>query len=373
MERLDVKIPGREYPVYVGRGIYGEILQGLLHGLKPGKVAVVSHPSILELHGQYLMDTIAAHKESPVDVLTFTFPEGEEQKNLKTLEDGYRFLLNHEFTREDVLVAFGGGVVGDLAGFLASSYYRGIPYLQIPTTLMAMVDSSVGGKVGVDLPGAKNAVGAFYQPQAVVCDVEVLQTLTKREYGSGLVEVAKYGFLFDQDLLEELETSQQLSQRYEMDQEAIVGSCVAHKARVVASDERDVSGERALLNYGHTFGHALESATHYRLMRHGEAVAIGMIMAAEAAAKAGMAGPELQEKHRKILKPLLGEVNLTAGLGSDALMEDMKADKKRGEEIRFVLLEGLQRPRLVDSLPEEIVEEAITEVMAEMRRAERCH
>jgi 3-dehydroquinate synthase len=370
MERLDVRIPGREYPVYVGRGIYGEILQGLLRGLKPGKVAVASHPSILELHGQYLTDALAAYEGSPVDVLTFAFPEGEEQKNLKTLEEGYLFLLKHGFTREDVLVAFGGGVVGDLAGFLASSYFRGIPYLQIPTTLMAMVDSSVGGKVGVDLPGAKNAIGAFYQPQAVVCDVEVLQTLPPREYRSGLAEVAKYGFLFDQDLLEELETSQLLAPRYDFNHVAIVARCAAHKARVVASDERDVSGERALLNYGHTFGHALESATHYRLLRHGEAVAIGMIMAAEAAAMAGMAGPELQEKHRKILKPLLGEVDLPAGLWSTALMEDMKADKKRGEEIRFVLLEGMQRPRLVDSLPEKIVEEAITEVIVEMRRAE---
>jgi 3-dehydroquinate synthase len=370
MERLDVNIPGREYPVYVGRGIYGEILEGLLQGLRPRRVVVVSHPSILESHGQYLLEALAAHKGSPVEVLTFTFPEGEERKNLQTLEEGYRFLLNSEVTREDVLVAFGGGVVGDLAGFLASSYYRGIPYLQIPTTLMAMVDSSVGGKVGVDLPGAKNAVGAFYQPQAVVCDVEVLQTLPPREYGSGLAEVAKYGFLFDQDLLEELEMSQPLSPRSEIDHVAMVARCAAHKAKVVASDERDVSGERALLNYGHTFGHALESATHYRLLRHGEAVAIGMIMAAGAAVRAGMAGPELQEMHRKILKPLLGEVDLPAGLGSAALMEDMKADKKRGEEIRFVLLKGLQMPRLVDSLAEEIVEEAITEVIAEMRRAE---
>ena len=370
MERLDVNIPGREYPVFVGRGIYGEILEGLMQRQRPGKVVVVSHPSLLELHGQYLMDALTAGKGGIRGVLTFTFQEGEERKNLKTLEEGYYFLLNHGVTREDTLLAFGGGVVGDLAGFLASSYYRGIPFLQIPTTLMAMVDSSVGGKVGVDLPGAKNAVGAFYQPRAVVCDVEVLDTLPPREYGSGLAEVAKYGFLFDQELLEELQASMPPSRRSEMDVEAVVTRCIEHKARVVARDERDVSGERALLNYGHTFGHALESATDYRMLLHGEAVAVGMIMAAIAAEKAGMAGPGLQEDHKKLLKPLLGEVRLPDGLEPAALMEDMKADKKRGEHIRFVLLEGLQRPRLVDSLAEEIIVEAITDVMAEMRRAE---
>ena len=370
MERIDVNIPGREYPVFVGRGIYREVLEGLIERRRPGKVVVVSHPSVMELHGQHLLDALNASKGSEESVLAFTFQEGEDRKSLKTLEEGYYFLLKHGVNREDILLAFGGGVVGDLAGFLAATYYRGIPFLQIPTTLMAMVDSSIGGKVGVDLPGAKNAVGAFYQPLAVVCDVELLHTLPPREYRSGLAEVAKYGFLFDQDLLEELEAPRATSHRNEMDIETMVARCVEHKAKVVARDERDISGERALLNYGHTFGHALESATDYRMLLHGEAVALGMIMAAQAAVKAGMAGTEMQEKHRNILEPLLGGVELPEGLEPASLMKSMKKDKKRGEHIRFVLLEGLQRPRLVDSLAQEIVEEAIADVIVDMRRAE---
>jgi 3-dehydroquinate synthase len=371
MERVYVNIPGKGYDVYVGRDIYNEALGETLGRLRPGKVVVVSHPSIMGLHGKRLLEAVkdfAGHRD---EVTAFVFPEGEEGKNLKTLEEGYYFLAGADVNREDMLIAFGGGVVGDLTGYLAASYYRGMRYIQVPTTLMAMVDSSVGGKVGVDLENTKNAVGAFYQPEAVVSDIEVLLTLPAREYWSGMAEVAKYGFLFDQMLLDDIERSLEYYPETRMDPEEMVARCVEHKAGIVAEDVRDIHGVRALLNYGHTFGHAMESATAYRAMRHGEAVAAGMIMAAKAALRVGLAGEELVIEHEKILKPLLKEVELPAGLEAAAVMRDMKTDKKRGEEMRFILLEAPQKPHLVDGLAEEVIGEAIGDVIADIRGEDR--
>lgn len=367
MQRVKVNLQGRGYPVYVGRNIYREVFKDILTGLRPGKVVVVSHPSIMKLHGEAIIKALEDVKRRQAGVSVFTFPEGEEGKNLRTLERGYLFLLKAEVNREDLLIAFGGGVVGDLGGYLSSSYYRGIRYLQVPTTLMAMVDSSVGGKVGVDLPGAKNAVGAFYQPEAVICDVEMLRTLPSREYRSGLAEVAKYGFLFDQELLEILKGSTPDLLETGVDPAFLVARCVEHKARVVALDERDVSGERALLNYGHTFGHALESATSFRSLRHGEAVAAGMIMAAKVSVGSGLARPEMVEEHEGVLRPLLEKVRLPAELTAPDILEDMRKDKKRAEGLRFVLLRGLQRPCLVETLAMEIIERVVEEVIAEIR------
>jgi len=371
MQRVEVKVQGREYPVYVGRSIYREVFKDILTGLRPGKVVVVSHPSIMKLHGEAIIKALEDVKRRQVGVPVFTFPEGEEGKNLRTLERGYLFLLKAGVNREDLLIAFGGGVVGDLGGYLASSYYRGIRYLQVPTTLMAMVDSSVGGKVGVDLPGAKNAVGAFYQPEAVICDVEMLRTLPSREYRSGLAEVAKYGFLFDQELLEILKGSTPDLLEMGVDPAFLVARCVEHKAGVVARDERDVSGERALLNYGHTFGHALESATAFRLLRHGEAVAAGMIMAAKASVGSGLARAGLVEEHGRVLNPLLEGVSLPRELDVFQVLENMTRDKKRGENLRFVLLKGLQRPCLVESLSEGVVRKAVEETLEEIKEIRR--
>ena len=372
MAEVQVRTSGGEYTVFIGHRLYEGELVGWLRRASPGKAVVVSHPSIWELHGRRVQEAIRGLPVSAAEPLRFLFPEGEGNKNLRNLEEGYRALLRGGVTREDVILALGGGVVGDLAGFLAASYLRGIRYLQLPTTLMAMVDSSIGGKVGVDLPGAKNAVGAFYQPQAVLSDVDVLRTLPEGELRSGLAEVAKYGFLYDGGLLQEIEgwpgglpgEGEALG--------GLVARCARHKARVVEVDERDESGTRALLNYGHTFGHALESAAGYGALRHGEAVALGMIAAARASEICGLASGGLFALHCRVLRPILGGMELPPGLDLRRVLGDMQTVTKRGRELRFVLLEEPQAPRLVESLPAEVVERALRETWEELRGAGGC-
>lgn len=349
----------------MGRDILASVLPSLLRRLAPRRVAVVSHPEIMELHGERLRSILREAVPGEEATAFFLFPAGEEEKNLGTLERGYRALLEADITREDVLLAFGGGVVGDLTGFLAATYLRGIRYLQVPTTLMAMVDSSIGGKVGVDMPEGKNLVGAFHQPAAVLADVALLATLPGRELRSGLAEVAKYGFLYEEAILIEMEGWREGIPGEDYDFSSLVAACATHKARVVSADERDLSGERALLNYGHTFGHALEAATTYRALRHGEAVALGMIMASRLAELAGLARVNLMKRHLQVLSPLLGEARLPRDLAADLVLAHMQRDKKKGEALRFVLLEDWQVPVLVDSPPRELVERAVEEVLGE--------
>jgi len=333
---------------------------------------VVSHRSVMDLHGERLLGALASRGGLGKEPAYFLFPEGEEHKNLETVEDGYRALIAAGLNRESLIVAFGGGVVGDLAGFLAATYMRGTDLLQLPTTLLAMVDSSIGGKVGVDLPGAKNAVGSFHQPQAVLSDIEVLETLPERELRGGLVEVMKYGFLYDNGLLSTVEGWQGCLPESGMEIEDVIVRCVAHKAEVVMADERDLSGERALLNYGHTFGHALESATGYGYLRHGEAVGIGMMMAARLSELCGLAAEGLLKRHREALKPLLKNVVVPEELDEDRTMREMRTDKKKGRTLRFVLLEGPQAPHLVDSPGDALVMRAAAEILREMKEDRPC-
>jgi len=250
MAEIQVSTGGGGYRVHIGQGVIERDLARGISRMSPGGVTVVSHPSIYAKHGRRLQDALEAALKHREDISLYLFPEGEENKCLKNLEKGYRAMLKSGVNREHILVCFGGGVVGDLAGFLAATYMRGMRYVQAPTTLMAMVDSAIGGKVGVDLPGAKNAVGAFYQPQAVYSDIDLLDTLPERELRSGLTEVVKYGFLFDEKLLESVEAWGGEIPARGRDLGEIIDTCVAHKARVVSADERDLSGERALLNYG---------------------------------------------------------------------------------------------------------------------------
>jgi 3-dehydroquinate synthase len=373
MAEIQVRTAGGAYPVHVGHGLYEEELARDLMRIRPARVVLVSHPSIFELHGGRLSAALDAGKGGPGAAFTFLFPEGEGNKDLRTLEEGYLALLKSGITREDILLAFGGGVVGDLAGFLASTYMRGIRYLQLPTTLMSMVDSGIGGKVGVDMPGAKNAVGSFYQPLAVYCDIATLITLPGRELRSGLAEVAKYGFLYDAGLLRILEGWPGGLPGPGDDLAGVVAGCAGHKARVVSADERDLSGERALLNYGHTFGHALESACGYGELRHGEAVAVGMMMAARLAELTGFARRDLSEQHRRVLMPLLGDGSLHIDPDQDRVLADMQTDKKKGERLRFVLLEEMQAPRLIEEIPERFVKSAVEDTLEMLRRAGLCN
>lgn len=363
MAEIQVHTVGGEYPVHIGHRAYESELLETLQRLAPLQMMIFSHPSIDGLHGRRLREALMGTQKKAAQPLSFIFPEGEESKNLQTLEKAYMALMKSGISREDVILAFGGGVVGDLAGFVASTYMRGIRLLQLPTTLMAMVDSSVGGKVGVDLPGAKNAVGSFYQPQAVMSDLDVLDTLPERELRSGLAEVLKYGFLYDQSILETTRGWIAGLPEAGSDLEGLIARCVEHKARVVALDELDLKGDRAMLNYGHTFGHALESAAGYGRLRHGEAVAIGMLMAARASEMYGLAGSGLTAMHREAVIPILAEVAPPPDLDPQRILADMQADKKRSGGLRFVLLEALQKPHLVESLPQEIVNKAVIDTL----------
>lgn len=371
MVEIQVRATGGEYPVYVGHRLYEARLAEDLRSMEIGKAAVVSHPSVFDLHGRRLGKAFGEAWSGTGKLLSFFFPAGEEHKTLQTLEQGYSALIGGGFTRGDVILAFGGGVVGDLAGFLAATYMRGVRFIQVPTTLMAMVDSSIGGKVGVDLPRAKNAVGSFYQPYAVYSDVDVLSTLPEREIRSGMVEVAKYGFLYDEGLLRTMQGWPDGLPVPGQDVSEVIAACATMKAGVVGCDERDLTGVRAMLNYGHTFGHALESACGYGRLRHGEAVAVGMMVAARLSELSGLAEAGLLEHHRRVLMPLLEETRLPGGLEPEQVLTDMRSDKKREENLRFVLLESPQAPRLVEDVPEDVVKRALEEILQELRGVEK--
>ena len=367
MVEVKVRAAGAEYPVLIGKDLYENEFAAWVRRTAPAAIAVVSHATLLELHGPRIRESLASVAERAASPLYFLFPAGEEHKDLRTVEKGYITLLDGGFNREGVIIAFGGGVVGDLAGYMAATYMRGTRFVQLPTTLMAMVDSSIGGKVGVDLPGAKNAVGSFHQPQAVFSDVAVLETLPGRELRAGMAEVAKYGFLFDAGLLQAMQGWPGGSPQTETELSEVIARCVAHKAAVVERDERDLAGERALLNYGHTFGHALESAIGYGTLRHGEAVAVGMMMAARLSELCGLSGTGLREDHLRVLLPLLRAIELPEELDIQRVMGDMRSDKKRGAGARFVLLERPQVPRLVENPPEGMIRQAVVEVWDELR------
>lgn len=366
---LMVRAGGKEYPILVGSGSYKEALPEILRRLGPDKVAVVSHPPLREMHGKDLEEALRDELPRHGRVIWFTFPEGEENKTLGTVTEGYRFLLRESLTREDMILAFGGGVVGDLAGFLAATYMRGVRYLQLPTTLMSMVDSSIGGKTGVDLPEGKNIVGCFYHPEAVIADVSVLRTLPEREVLSGMAEVAKYGFLYDPEILREMEGWPEGRPPEGYDFAPLVRRCAAHKARVVGEDEMDLKGIRAFLNYGHTFGHALEAAAGYRMLRHGEAVALGMIMASRMAEWSGRARMPLVERHLRVLLPLLRDIPRPLEVSARDVLRFMEADKKRGRSLRFVLLREWQSPELVESPPPDLVWETAERTLKDLHAA----
>jgi 3-dehydroquinate synthase len=361
MQEVGIRAGLSAYPVIIGRDAYGRCLPEILDKLEPpSHLVIVSHPPILNLHYGSLVSGLNGDQR----LITFMFPEGELNKNLDTLREGYEFLLRNKVERSAIILAFGGGVVGDLAGFLAASYLRGIRYIQLPTTLMAMVDSSIGGKVGVDLPRAKNVVGAFYHPQAVISDLRVLESLPLREIRNGMAEVAKYGFLYDSSLLEMGYSFQGIEDIGNI--EEIVSRCAGLKGQVVGVDEFDTRGIRAILNYGHTFGHALESSTGYGVLHHGEATAIGMMMAARAAELAGIGDGGLYDLHRDVLKPLVEDLRLPGRFDLEATLRDMEIDKKRQGVIRFVLLKRINEPCLVDSLPRSVIETAMCNVIEDI-------
>jgi 5-deoxy-5-amino-3-dehydroquinate synthase len=305
---VPVALGDRSYDVLVGRGARHRLLEVLPVGA--GRAAVVTQ------------EAVGVAVDAGFEQRTFLMGDGETAKDLETVEDLCRQFSGWGLTRGDVVVAVGGGVVTDTAGFAAAVYHRGVPWVAVPTTLLGQVDAAIGGKTGVNLPEGKNLVGAFWQPAAVLCDTEVLETLPPREYRSGLGEMAKYHFLGGEALAD-----CNLDER--------VAKCVAIKADVVAGDERE-GGRRAILNYGHTLGHALETAGHYDL-RHGEAVAIGLVFAAVLAERLGRINHERVEEHRRVVAGYDLPMSLPPGADAAQLVELMARDKKAVRGMTFVL------------------------------------
>ena len=340
MRTLNVALGDRSYPIRIGAGLLTQA-DLLAAALAVPRAAIVTNSVVAPL---YLDKVAAPLRAAGVRLTEIILPDGEAHKNWETLNTIFDALLADRCDRTTTIIALGGGVVGDLAGFAAASFQRGVPFIQIPTTLLAQVDSSVGGKTGINHPRGKNMVGAFWQPRLVIADTDTLNTLPDRELSAGMAEVIKYGLIRDQPFLEWLEANMDRLMARDADcmSYAVERSCV-NKAEVVAGDERETAkdGGRALLNLGHTFGHAIESGLGYGEWLHGEAVAAGMVMAAELSRGLGwLAGDDLER-----IKRLLQRARLPiAGprLGADRYLEFMGHDKKvLAGRLRLVLLKQL--------------------------------
>lgn len=324
MEVLSVPLADRSYPLLIGQNILDNIGHELLSIDFPRRVAVISNPTVDGFYGQQVVEAL---QQKEFDPFLFNVPDGEEYKSLEHLETIYDALIQQGFDRGCGLIALGGGVIGDMAGFAAATFLRGIPYVQIPTTLLAQVDSSVGGKTAVNHSLGKNLIGAFYQPEAVVIDVETLKTLEEREVSAGLAEVVKYGVIRDAVFFDWLETHAQQLKHREADAliHAIKVSCQI-KADIVAQDEREGS-IRAYLNFGHTFGHAIENLSGYGQWKHGEAVAVGMVVAARISLQYGLCQQVDLDRLVNLLKTLDLPID-PPDFSLDAYIEAMQRDKK---------------------------------------------
>jgi 3-dehydroquinate synthase len=342
--RISVATPSRPYVITVGHGILHRLPALLDESGAPARRFVVSNPLVWRLHGSRLA---AAGMVEPILV-----PDGERFKQLRTVSLIYDALVRAGADRASTVVTLGGGVIGDMAGFAAATFLRGIPLVHVPTTLLAQVDSAIGGKVGVNHPLGKNLLGAFHQPHAVVVDPAVLSTLPRREFRAGLYEVVKYGMTSSPRLFERLVRERKALFKHAPDllQDVIVESCRI-KGEVVAADERE-AGPRRVLNFGHTAGHALEALTKYRRFRHGEAVGVGMLVAADLAVARGA----LARQDRKALGDLiasLGPVPSVADVAVADMLETMRRDKKVvSGRLHFVLPTGVGSTAIVDDVTE---------------------
>lgn len=345
MVRVTVPVPGRAYEVTIGPGILASADEHL--PALPGATTafVISDRAVSDLYYGSLANALEDRGLASVLLLV---PIGEEAKSLRGYESLMRQLAGREAHRDDAILALGGGAVGDLAGFVASTYMRGVPFVQIPTTLTAQVDAAIGGKTAVNLPEGKNLVGTFAQPNAVLADVDVLATLDERDFRSGLAEVAKYALTLDDELLALLENDPApVLARDVVVMEDVIARCVAAKARIVAEDERDASA-RLVLNYGHTLGHALERLDAFQGRTHGEAVAIGMVFVAMLAERRGLA-PGLSARTERLLRSLGLDAAGPLPAAEDVL-RCLRLDKKYRGGVRFVLLEEVGCPVVVDGV-----------------------
>ncbi|MBU2919262.1 MAG: 3-dehydroquinate synthase [Psychrosphaera sp.] len=347
METVNVSLGERSYPIYIKSGAINDSSFFVPH-IKGTKVVVITNTTLEPLFSDKILNTL-----KDFDVNIFSIEDGESFKTLASYEKIMSYLLDNNYGRDVTLVALGGGVIGDITGFVAATYQRGVNFIQVPTTLLSQVDSSVGGKTAVNHPLGKNMIGAFYQPKAVIIDIDTLTTLPKKQFSAGMAEVIKYGILGDLTLFEYLESNAQAINEMNTDMLIhIIKRCCQNKADIVAQDEKE-SGVRALLNLGHTFGHAIEAEMGYGVWLHGEAVAVGMVQASQLAKLRGWLTPNdvlrVTNLNQQFDLPIIGPENMTL----DNYLVHMKKDKKvQADTIRFVLPKQIGKAILVNDVTE---------------------
>ena len=377
---IRVDIPQHSYDIAIAKALQGSQAQqdalpsaagGIddlgvwMNRLKLGrKVLVVSNPVIFKKYGKR---AIAGLELVGYEVSSCTLPAGERYKTLKSLLKIYDVALENRLERSSTIVALGGGVIGDMAGFAAATWLRGINVVQVPTSLLAMVDSSVGGKTGVNHPQGKNLIGAFHQPRFVLIDPSVLKTLPLREFRAGMAEVIKYGIIWDAELFAKLEESKRLDQMRYIDDELLqtILSCSCQaKADVVSKDEKE-TGLRAILNYGHTIGHAVESLTGYKLVNHGEAVAIGMVAAGQIAVQLKMWKQADAQRQDALIQKAGLPTQLPGVLNIEAIIDTLQTDKKvKDGKVRFVLPTQIGAVTVTDQVPSEVIGQVLRQMQS---------
>ena len=357
MATVNVSLGDRSYPIWIGEGLLGQ--GSLWRSVVAGRqVAVVTNDTVGPLYAERLLATL---RQEGMEPILITLPDGEVHKTMAVLGTVFDAMMEHRMERGATVVALGGGVVGDMAGFAAACYQRGVAFVQVPTTLLSQVDSSVGGKTGVNHPLGKNMIGAFYQPQAVFIDMTVLQTLPERELSAGLAEIIKYGASLDIAFFEWLEAQMPALRAREPSAlaHAIERSCQI-KALVVAQDERESSGRRAILNFGHTFGHAIEAGMGYGQWLHGEAVGCGMVMAACLSEQLGQLAVADRDRIRRLVAAA-GLPVVPPDWSSEAYLAWMSHDKKAAAgQVRYIVLKGLGDATL-QPVPSPVVAQAIAQ------------
>lgn len=358
MEKVTVTLDERSYPINIAPGLYNQT--GAFWPLAAGQRAmIVTNETLAPI---YLEKIKRVLETSGVKVDSITLPDGEQYKSLFIMNDVFTALLEKHHNRDTTLIALGGGVIGDLTGFAAASYQRGVRFIQVPTTLLSQVDSSVGGKTAVNHPLGKNMIGAFYQPASVVIDLDCLKTLPPRELASGLAEVIKYGIILDGEFFTWLENN--IDALVALDNQAMaycIRRCCELKAQVVAADEKETSGLRALLNLGHTFGHAIEAHMGYGVWLHGEAVAAGMVMAAKTAELIGQFTPEQTQRVIALLERASLPVKGPSQMKPDDYLPHMMRDKKvMGGKLHLILPTTIGHSEMRSDIDSQTVITAIT-------------
>ena len=355
-----VEAPSAAYPVFVDWRIQDDIGEYLLGAGLRGPVYVVTDSIVSELHGRRVEEAL---KRSGIEAHTYTVPAGEASKTLATAGGIYAWLAEQRCERGSAIMALGGGMVGDLAGFVAATFLRGVPLVQAPTSLAAMVDASIGGKTAVNLPAGKNLVGAFYQPRMVLADLSALSTLPPRELASGWAEAIKHGLILDSSLFQLFE--ERVESLLDLEPEItaeVIRRSMAIKGRIVQEDEKETTGRRILLNYGHTIGHGLEAATGYETLLHGEAVSAGMVAAGEIGWRMGLIPREAVERYTAALRGF-GLPTSSPGVSPDGVLKAMEMDKKAtSRRINWVLLEDIGRAIVRSDVPDELAQQTVRDI-----------